>query len=256
MQFKQRQVMPFLHDLSARSLLVPVNMRRKVGSANSDYEIFSANPAVLPVIYYKYLEEEAFRDFLINKIKRRGYHTTVVYNAPPDSFYAGKAYAAMGFDQAFYEKDMLEAFPDTKPGAGYPLIHDQKLFAYAAAKLAAARQQERQQFMFIVTMSMHPPFNSLEAGHFGRASAYEKYASAAFFVDEGLRRFYQTLPDGAMLIIWGDHISDEEYIQNLPGSHSVPFIIHIKGQTLNAPWNREPLASLYPLGIYLRRWFE
>jgi hypothetical protein len=99
---------------------------------------------------------------------------------------------------------------------------------------------------------MHFPFIDREqVSHFGRASLWEKYLSTAFFVDEAMRDFYEALPDGTLLFIWGDHPSHGNIAAHLPGGRSVPFIINLKGADIFTPWQHEPLDSLYEVGIYL-----
>jgi phosphoglycerol transferase MdoB-like AlkP superfamily enzyme len=242
-------VMPFLHSLRPASMIIPVNMRYKTGSQNSDYEIFSGNPAIFPVIYYSFLPEYIFADFLIAKIKARGYHTTSFSNCSPETFSIKRAYDAMGFEQSYWDEDFYTAYPQAKMAS---MGNDRLMFDFAATKLNPSDKQ----FFFLVTISMHLPFINLEqVNRFGRASLWEKYLSTAFFVDEAMRDFYEALPEGALLFIWGDHPSGGDFAAHLAGAKSVPFMITVKGADISVPHSREPLNSLNETGIYLRRLF-
>jgi hypothetical protein len=249
-EHNQEPIMPFIRSLLKESMAVPVNMSYKTGSQNSDYEVFSANPAIFPVIYYTFLPDSAFENFLISKINAKGYQSVSMAAQRPSGFSIARAYAAMGFSQSYWNSDLYKAYPQAKVTS---IGNDRLLFDFMAAKI----NPQIKQFLFAVTMSMHFPYIDLaEVNHFGRGSDYEKYLSTAFFVDQSLKNLYNALPAGALFCIWGDHPSNREFVKNLPGGRSVPFIINIKGASLApAPHGRQ-LDSLYQVGIYLRQLFS
>ena len=46
--------MPFLHDLQKAAIVIPINGAKKLGSANSDFEIFTGNIASSNYIHYTF----------------------------------------------------------------------------------------------------------------------------------------------------------------------------------------------------------
>jgi phosphoglycerol transferase MdoB-like AlkP superfamily enzyme len=196
------------------------------------------------------LPEDVFKNFLIGKVNAKGYQSTSLCVCSPDVFSIGRAYAAMGFSQSYWMTDFYKTYPQAKQTA---IGNDSLMFDFAAAKI----NPRIKQFMFMVTMSMHSPYIELnEINHFGRDSEYERYLSTAFFVDQALQKFYDSLPDGALLCIWGDHPSGRDFVKNLPGGRSVPFIMNIKGANLAPAPDGRQLDSLYQVGIYLAQLFS
>ena len=244
----EQLVMPFLTGLEKQSILAPVKMQRKVGSANSDFEVFSGNPAIFPLIYYSFLPKSAYKDFLITKINQLGYDTIAVVNDPAAAFYTGEAYKAMEFGQAHFLEEIA-----AKYGREYlDDRDDQKLIDYAISQI----NSDRTQFLFLITMSMHPPFFG-SGSQFGRSGYNELFHSTAYDVDNAFSRLYQALPQGALLFIWGDHPSGSNIIKSLPCDNKIPLLINIKGQDISDhAWQGAPLDSLYEVGIYLRRLFS
>lgn len=243
----EQRVMPFLNSLKNRSILVPIAMQRKVGSANSDFEIFSGNPAIFPLIYYTFLPKSTYQDFLVTEINKAGYETIAFVNDPSTTFHMRAAYEAMGFKHVNFLEQVAAEY-----GAKWLNDRDdQKLVDYAISLLDA----DKQQFLFLVTMSTHPPFFG-SGNRFGRGNYNELYHSTAYDTDNALERLYEALPPGALFFIWGDHPSGSDIIKGMPCDKMIPLIINVKGQDISSHvWHDAPLNSLYEVGIYLRRLF-
>ncbi|MDL2306927.1 sulfatase-like hydrolase/transferase [Desulfovibrio sp. OttesenSCG-928-C06] len=85
---------------------------------------------------------------------------------------------------------------------------------------------------FIVTMSSHIPFMSPNPLFKSAGGSFSRYVSSLRYLDQCLAAYYSMLPEGTLLIIWGDHGSDVAYPEGLPqNSRHVPFMIHVKGDT-------------------------
>ena len=267
MKVNGRTVTPFLNHLARDSVTLKVFAPHKVGSCNSDYEILNGRVAEQNVIYYTYIKD--YPDSLIHQLAGRGYAPTVFHGLSGGLFNLREAYAAQGFTGFQFKEEMLaEGY---RPGP-YIMEHivDEDVFDNAAEHLPADGPAAQ----FIVTMSSHVPFLPAWPEYKSAGGTFARYASSMSYLDRCLGEFYQQLPEGALLIIWGDHGSDVEYPRGFaPGDRHVPLLVHVKGREawLSGLKNRgagewparEPglaagdrIFTLCELHFYLRRIFE
>ena len=257
MRVNGMEVTPFVNSLLPSSLLLKVFAPHKVGSSNSDYEILNARTADQNVIYYSYIKE--FPDSIVKILAARGFETSIFHGLSGRLFNLREAYKAQGFERLKFKEELQEA---GYKASSYIMNHvmDGDLFRMAAGDLAAGRQKNGKQFQFLITMSSHIPFMEAAPEFKGAGGIFARYVSSLRYFDSQFAEYYASLPDGTVVILWGDHGSDVDYpSQYSPNERHVPFIVHVKGQNLrmsgaSAP-ARERTYTLCELGYYLRKIF-
>ncbi|HIU16923.1 MAG TPA: sulfatase-like hydrolase/transferase [Candidatus Avidesulfovibrio excrementigallinarum] len=250
MRFNKQPVMPFLETLLPSSLVIRAFAPHKVGSANSDYELLNGRIAEQNVMYYSYIRD--YPDSVVHLLAER--HPAAFHGLEGNLFNLRGAYARMGFCQTFFKEELVRA--------GYPISNlTMEQVADGQVLDAAVRymEQGRGQAVFVVTMSSHIPFMDPWPPFGLGKGLFARYAASLRYVDTCLADMYARLPEGTLLILWGDHSSDIPYPEALPpnGRH-VPFLVHVKGDSawLEGGCRRsvtEPPFTLCELSHLLRR---
>lgn len=228
-------VLPFTDKLAAQSLLLQVYAPHKVGSSNSDYEILNGRVAEQNVIYYSYIKD--YPDSVIHLLTAMGYRPALFHGLGGSLFNLRPAYQAQGFESFHFKEELLAA--GYKPGK-YIMEHvmDEDVFAAAAALLTRQEAEQKagqeRQAQFIITMSSHIPFIDPLPNFKNVGGSFARYVSSLHYFDQCLAAYYERLPPGTLLLIWGDHGSDVDYPRGFPANgRRVPFMAHMKG---NAGW--------------------
>lgn len=248
-----REVLPFLAKLAEKSLLFKVFSPHKVGSSNSDYEILNARTADQNVIYYSYIKK--YPDSVIHILSDKGYRPAVIHGLSGNLFNLREAYAAQGFASLHFKEELV--------AAGYAPselimdhIVDEDIFSFASERAnniapGAPRAE------FVITMSSHVPFMDALPRFKTSSSVFSRYISSMHYFDNHFAAYYARLPEGTLLVLWGDHGSDVEYPEPYgPNSRHVPFMVHVKGKNdwmngLTGP--RPGIYTLCELSYYLRK---
>ena len=246
-------VMPFLSRLSGLSLHLETFAPHKVGSCNSDYELLNSRVADQNVLYYEYIT--AYPDSVIRLLDAAGYTSAVFHGLEGGLFHLRSAYTAMGFSKTIFKED-LQKQGYTQGQAMLGQIPDSDVFSSALNFL----RPEDKQALFIITMDSHIPFSDVRAEFRRESGNFARYISSLRTFDEALAYFYFQLPEGALLLLWGDHGSDVDYPGEYPPNRRrVPFVVHVKG---NAGWMNgggentgRPPYMLCELSYYLKRIF-
>lgn len=223
MRVNGRPVTPFLNRLARRSLTLKVFAPHKVGSCNSDYELLNGRLAEQNVVYYTYIKE--YPDSVIHLLEQKGYDPAFFHGLGGSLFNLREAYTAQGFKDFHFKEELLDE--------GYKAsnlimehIRDEEVLDSAAKHL----RPEALTAQFIVTMSSHVPFLPPDPEFKSVGGTFARYVSSLNYLDKSLAGFYEGLPEGALLIIWGDHGSDVSYPRGFaPGDRHVPFLVHVKG---------------------------
>ena len=261
MRVNDRPVLPFLDALTKRSVTLRTFAPHKVGSCNSDYEILNGRVADQNVLYYTYIKE--YPDSIIHTLERRGYATTMFHGLDGKLFNLREAYTAQGFSRLVFKEELCEA--GYQPSS-YIMKHVMDEHVLEAAGKAV--NKEERQAQFIVTMSTHIPFIGAAPEFKSAGGTFARYVSSLNYFDMHFARYYETLPEGTLLILWGDHGSDVDYPPRYPrNGRQVPFIVHVKDGKSGLPaWtgNFEDVGkipadghiyTLCELAHYLRRVF-
>lgn len=250
------KVLPFMDKFAEQSLLLKVFAPHKVGSSNSDYEILNARLADQNVIYYGYIKE--YPDSVIHILADKGYNPAIIHGLPGRLFNLRDAYTAQGFKELYFKEELMEA--------GYAPsrlimehIKDEALFAFAADYIGKTKKEspENPWAQFLITMSSHVPFMDVLPRFHSDSRAFSRYVSSMHYFDGHFAAYYEHLPKGTLIIMWGDHGSDVEYPEGYaPNSRHVPFMVHVKGQSewLGGQSGARPGEyTLCRLSYYLRR---
>ena len=258
MSVQGREVTPFLNRLIGEALLLKVFAPHKVGSSNSDYEILNGRVADQNVIYYTYIKN--YPDSVVHSLAEKGYAPGIFHGLEGRLFNLREAYAAQGFASFSFKEEMLaEGY---KPG---PYIMEHMMDADLFAAAAKALPNDGPFAQFIITMSSHIPFMESLPRFQAAGGTFARYVSSLHYTDACLASYYEALPAGTLVLVWGDHGSDVDYPAAYPpNERQVPFIAHVKGDTAwlddlgrSGPGDPRPASPriyrLCELGHYLRR---
>ena len=234
MKVNGHTVLPFIDHLARESLVLRAFAPHKVGSSNSDYEILNRRVADQNVMYYSYITQ--YPDSVIRILAEHGYDTAVFHGLGGELFNLRSAYAAQGFKRFFFKEDLTAA---GYAPSRYIMEHilDEDLFDAASEQL----QREGPAMQFIITMSSHIPFMDPLPVFKKVGGSFARYVSSLRYLDQSLAAYYARLPNGAVLVLWGDHGSDVSYPPGFPeNDRNVPFLVHVKG---NRDWLRQANAK-------------
>src|SRR5690606_27869163 len=141
----------------------------------------------------------------------------------------------MGFDAVLFEKE-LEEEHGVRPGRWG--VKDREVLEVAARRLLA---REGKTFQFIITLTSHGPFDYLDPEEEelfpGASSVRQRYLNSMRYVDRALESFYSRLPEGTLIVIYGDHESATEPPRTDAAGRRVeyvPYLVHLKGERLRA----------------------
>lgn len=223
MRVNGRAVTPFLNSLARRSLTLKVFAPHKVGSCNSDYELLNSRIAEQNVVYYTYIKD--YPDSVIHLLDQKGYAPAFFHGLGGSLFNLREAYTAQGFKEFHFKEELLaEGYQGTRLIMEH--IRDEDVLDSAAKHL----RPDDLSAQFIVTMTSHVPFLPAAPEFKSAGGTFARYVTSLSYLDQSLADFYERLPEGALLIIWGDHGSDVDYPRGFaPGDRHVPFLVHVKG---------------------------
>lgn len=212
-------VMPFLHSLLPNSIVLPLDGTKKLASANSDFEIFNGQEAIDSVVHYEFLTN--YPRSIFQCLRKEGRRTIAFHGLPADYMNLEAAYKLMGIDE-------FRALESIKADGVIPLpvwwagvIRDEDLLAYAAESLPSGPFVQ-----FIITMNMHLPEHiGLLSEHILFHSPDASFLTTVRTTDDALRHYVEELPEGTLLILWGDHRSYGR------STGDIPFIVYTKGQS-------------------------
>ncbi|CAK7071576.1 MAG: hypothetical protein DELT_01917 [Desulfovibrio sp.] len=257
MRVNGKEVTPFLNTLARSSLMLKTFAPHKVGSSNADYEILNARLADQNVIYYSYIK--AFPDSVVNRMAERDFATSIFHGLSGNLFNLREAYRTQGFQHLVFKEELL--------GMGFKAsshimnhVMDEDLFRAAGKEWAHTPEHGR--FQFIITMSSHIPFLDPLPEFKSAGGIFSRYVSSLHYTDACMAAFYHTLPEGTVLVLWGDHGSDVDYPSSFPpNERHVPFMAHVKGETAWLGHGSDASAqgrvyTLCELGYYLRKAFR
>ena len=186
------------------------------------------------------------------------------------------AFTAMKFDHLFFRQEIVDALHEGKHPLSEELseanlkrykgmgLHDEVVLKTALRKICSP--SERNRFFFIHTVASHAPYCTCHIGERDKlipmeTSLQDKYLNSIHSVDELLRSFYENLPLGTLLVIYGDHtpgFRSGTFVSDMEGHKEfVPCFIHVVGMDLAAiqkvsRWSEETTLSVRDVHSYLR----
>ncbi len=256
-----RPLTPFLNTLVAASGYHRITSRSKLGSASADCAVLMQEAVNRKIIPYKLTSYPFDKPGSLPRLAAaHGYRTTALHGFDGHFFNRKPAYARMGFDEVLFKEDLDARGGLDEPGR--PGTH--KFFSTygyldgpvlnLAADLAARPGKD---LVFVITLTNHTPWEYLpqsEQLYFPAAqSKFENFANSINYVDRCLAEFYRRVPDGTLLLIYGDHAAVFEEL-NTDGDY-VPYIIWRKGDALllrdNPPGIRDQHFTLEDIATHI-----
>ncbi len=235
-------VMPFLHNLQKKSVVLKMDGVKLLGSANSDYEMLTTRKSSEQFMAYDFVKD--FSDNIVEKLAQRGFATRMFHNVYGPFMNLQTVYPIMGFQKMHFAEDMGKA-GYTHIKQWYAKIYsDADLFDYIMTKVP---KSEAKSLDFIITISMHEPdYTAHSTKPFGdnKSAAYYR---ACLDTDEAIAKYYESLKDGTTVVIWGDHRS--YFGEPTP---FIPFIVHTKG-TSTPYLDANTVYTRTDMSHYLRR---
>lgn len=230
--FKKTQqgeyVTPFINKISKKALFYKAFQSHTFGSAGADFQMLTCRVPTRGRIPYK-VEGYPFSTLktLPRVCKSKGFHSAVFHGNYGYFYNRRLPFIESGFDEIFFIEDIKNgAVPKCK---GYVLDGD--LFQFSLNKII----KKRKNLHFIITITSHGPWRLLPDSRRklvdNMSDMFPRYVNSINYVDKSLEKYVSDLPDGTVLIIYGDHSSGIQYEGSEDGM--VPFIIYCKGTDLS-----------------------
>ncbi|HLV61586.1 MAG TPA: LTA synthase family protein, partial [Fredinandcohnia sp.] len=228
-------VAPFLTALREDSATYRVRPIHDNGSADADFSMLTGRAPSPDVITYRLLHYP-YGETLPKIFRRAGYHTESIHGLYGHFFGRQPVFAGpMGFDAVLFEKELMEGY-GVRPGRWG--IEDREMLDVAARRLVA---HEGKIFQFVITLTSHGPFDYLDPKDEelfpGATALRQRYLNSMRYVDRALQAFYERLPEGTLLVVYGDHESGTEPPRKDAAGRRVeivPYLVHLKGARLRA----------------------
>ncbi len=221
-QVQGHYVMPFLHKLQTSSVVLKMDGEKLLGSANSDYEIFTTRKASKDFMAYDFVTD--FSGNVVESLAQKNYNTRMFHNVYGNYMNLRRTYAKMGFAQRHFAEELSKAGYAPMQAWKGRIFSDENLFDFIIKKLP---QSEQKTFDFIITISMHEPNYTAQNTQPFSSSPHAIFYKASFDTDKAMAAYYDTLKEGTMVVIYGDH---RAYFGD--PSPYVPFMVHIKGENI------------------------
>ncbi len=224
-------VMPFLRDVSRRSMLYRITPVHESGSCDADYAMLMNLYPGRDVTPYA-VPEFDFSHSLAAHAREAGYRSVFFHGNDRSFFTRGAAIDKMGFDLALFRENLESRYGLTSSHWG---ISDRDLLSVSSSLLTGDPDPS---LHFIITLTSHGPYHFLdpeECELFPRATNMrEHYLNSMRFVDTQLRTYIGKLPHGTLVILYGDHASHVDYGQGpfARDCEHVPLLVHKVGSDL------------------------
>lgn len=143
---------------------------------------------------------------LVSLLKGRKYDTTAIHPYNTSMYKRKDVYDVMGFDQ-FLDEDTMK---HTETQENNPYISDASAYEEVWDLLA----QDKPQFIHLVTMQTHMPYNGKYTKNDFQAygdntASVNNYLQDIYFASESLKDFLErldTLDQRTLVVFWGDHL--------------------------------------------------
>jgi hypothetical protein len=225
-------VMPFMKELKSKSMYFRIEAFHSNGSCDMDFAAATFTRPYPFVVPYR-LPGIQYNSSMPAFMKQYGYRTYVFHGNTQLFFYRGPFMDRLGFDHIVFKEQLA----GRRLKSSIMGVRDAELFRCVAETV----RSEAKVYAFIISLDTHAPFDLLEESEmeiFSRPTRrVEKYLNSARYLDNCLRELVNRLPDGATLMLYGDHtasmiedllVSDVE-----KGVEYVPCLIYEKGKDLS-----------------------
>jgi phosphoglycerol transferase MdoB-like AlkP superfamily enzyme len=201
------EVMPFLDGLARSNWLFKIEAYHYVSSGDMDYAILSGGTPSKRIVTFL-VPNISYTNALPRFMQKHGFETLSFHGGNGQFFNRRSNYERMGFDKIFFMENLREPALQRS----YWGVRDAELFKISSDRLNHATRPE---FHFIVTLDSHGPFDLIkeeEKEVFPHSKVWEEnYFNSMRALDRNLQHYIESLPQGTLVIVYGDHTSGVEY---------------------------------------------
>jgi phosphoglycerol transferase MdoB-like AlkP superfamily enzyme len=254
-------VAPFLTGLRDKSLFYRFHALHSNGSADADFTVLNGVPPSNDVLNYN-IPGYPFENTLPQYLANFGYRS-FSFHGNGGSFYNRRAaFEKMKFTRIkFKENLVLAPYNFSVDDFG---VRDRDVLSVSSKEL---HESGGKTFHFIITLTSHTPFTLIPPAERqifpNEADMGEGYFNSIRYLDNALKAYVESLPDGTTVMIYGDHaasITYGDYDSNSePPTDCVPCMIYKKGEDLSTrqltrdtPLAKGGSLTLVDLATYLR----
>jgi hypothetical protein len=250
-------VMPFLRDLRTRSMCYVIRPVHETGTSDADFTVLTGTMANGRIAPFK-IEDFPYQNTLPQVARQRGYSCIAMHGNTGNFFFRRPAYEQMGFSKIYFAEDLRDLGCEMHNGE----VNDERLLRLSAEWL---REASGPTVHFIITVTSHGPFHRLlpeDRELFPKPSCQaEAYLNSMRYVDRVLASYLEALPQGTVLVVYGDHESRVRGYGETPHTgERVPWLIHRKGQNLaerqrtrDMPWTQSGELQMLDAVTYLHK---
>jgi len=229
----------------------------QTGTSDADFTLLTGSMANGRIAPFK-IKDFPYRDTLPQAASQRGYRCIAMHGNTGSFFFRRPAYERMGFSRIYFAEDLRELGCEMQNGE----VQDEELLRLSAKWM---REASEPTVHFIITLTSHGPFHRLLPGKrelFPDPSCQvEAYLNSMRYVDCALASYLEALPQGTVLVLYGDHESRVRgYGQAPHAGERVPWLIHCKGQNLAErqrtramPWTQSGELDMLDAVTYLHK---
>ncbi|MDR3198300.1 MAG: LTA synthase family protein [Planctomycetaceae bacterium] len=227
-------VTPFLNELKTKSFFYKVNTFHYHGSADADFAFLARREPCRHLLNYK-IKTFPYENSLPHHFNEHGYRTYSFHNGNRLYFNRYTAFQKMGFTNINFIEELTKKYSlQTERIYSWDAVRDDVLFRIVSETV---RAENGKSFFFVITLLGHAPFTEVtENGIFPNpATPLERYANTVHVTDKQIRSFYESLPDGTMVVVYGDHSSNiaaAEYTSRSSDGNFVPCMVSVTGKSL------------------------
>ena len=222
-----KAVTPYLNKLAGSSRVFKIQVYHDIGSADMDYAVLSGGLPSKRLVSY-FVPGLDYARALPRFMSRQGYRTMSLHGATGDFYNRRANFERMGWDEIHFR----EEFKGLGVEQSYWGVRDAEIFRLSSKKLRAATERE---FHFIITLDTHGPFNLIredEKDIFPQSRVWqENYFNSMSALDKNLQEYVTSLPEGTLVIFYGDHTAGVDYQGFAPAREGtaeyVPCLVHV-----------------------------
>ena len=223
------EVMPYLDSLAGLGRCFRIQTYHTTGSEDMDYAVLSDGTPLGNMLSYD-IPDIDYGKALPAFLQARGYHTVALHGNDGGFFNRRRNFSRMGFDEIWFKEDLDSGNVKISSWG----VRDLELFRLSKQEMQRATGR---QFHFIITVDTHAPFRQIDEDEKrifpGATSWAENYFNSVRVLDDELKDYVSSLPDGTMVILYGDHPAGVDYQDFHPARNGtaeyVPCIVHVCG---------------------------
>jgi phosphoglycerol transferase MdoB-like AlkP superfamily enzyme len=245
-----KEIVPFINSLLTQSLNYRIWVQPTYGSATADFVMLNGCLPAKGLFNYN-IPGYSFPLSLSAFLKEHGYQTFSVHGVRGSFYNRNEAFTAMQIDHRAFRQEIANELqknpekyeplldtPSIKEALQQEWLQDDVLFAYSRQVLEENQKPNQRNFLLIITDSSHGPWYDQSNDIIPvERNSQDRYLNSIHVLDQHLNHFYQSLPEGTLLFIYGDHtphFMSGDYVSDIVNNkHFVPLIIAVKGKNIH-----------------------